>query len=141
MDEQIIKINIEIFRYIYNSIDIPQNILDKAVDIKNTYSCFNSYYDPKMIWAKKIYNINHGEDEIKLDLIIDDSPLKQNLYAPGTNSPIKSIDALKELSKDTKILFMPLAWNFFTEISKRIKAVRNEPQDKFLKYFPNVEVV
>ncbi len=76
-----------------------------------------------------------------LDLIIDDSPLKQNLYAPGTNSPIKSIDALKELSKDTKILFMPLAWNFFTEISKRIKAVRNEPQDKFLKYFPNVEVV
>ncbi len=76
-----------------------------------------------------------------LDLIIDDSPLKQNLYAPGTNSPIKSIDALKELSKNTKILFMPLAWNFFTEISKRIKAVRNEPQDKFLKYFPNVEVV
>ena len=76
-----------------------------------------------------------------LDLIIDDSPLKQNLYAPGTNSPIKSIDALKELSKDTKILFMPLAWNFFTEISKRIKAVRNEPQDKFLKYFPKVEVV
>jgi len=36
---------------------------------------------------------------------------------------------------------MPLAWNFFTEISKRIKAVRNEPQDKFLKYFPKVEVV
>ena len=76
-----------------------------------------------------------------LDLIIDDSPLKQNLYAPGTNSPIKSIDALKEFSKDTKIVFMPLAWNFFTEISQRIKAVRNEPQDKFLKYFPNVEVV
>ena len=37
MDEQIIKINIDNFRYIYNSIDIPQNILDKAVDIKNTY--------------------------------------------------------------------------------------------------------
>ena len=76
-----------------------------------------------------------------LDLIIDDSPLKQNLYAPGTNSPIKSVDALKEFSKETKIVFMPLAWNFFTEISQRIKAVRNEPQDKFLKYFPNVEVV
>jgi hypothetical protein len=26
-----------------------------------------------------------------LDLIIDDNPLKQNMYAPGTNSPIKSI--------------------------------------------------
>ena len=75
-----------------------------------------------------------------LDLIIDDSPLKQNMYAPGTNSPIKSTDALKEYSKEDKILFMPLAWNFFTEISQRIKQVRNEPQDLFLKYFPEVEV-
>ena len=75
-----------------------------------------------------------------LDLIIDDSPLKQNMYAPGTNSPIKSIDVLKEYSKEDKILFMPLAWNFFNEISQRIKQVRDEPQDLFLKYFPEVEV-
>ena len=77
---------------------------------------------------------------ISLDLIIDDSPLKQNMYAPGTNSPIKSISALKEYSKEDKILFMPLAWNFFTEISQRIKQVRDEPQDLFLKYFPKVEI-
>jgi len=75
-----------------------------------------------------------------LDLIIDDSPLKQNMYAPGTNSPIKSIESLKEFSKEDKILFMPLAWNFFTEIQQRIKTVRNEPQDLFLKYFPKVEI-
>ena len=75
-----------------------------------------------------------------LDLIIDDSPLKHNLYSPGHNSPIKSIDVLKEYSKEDKILFMPLAWNFFTEISNRIKVVRNEPQDLFLKYFPKVEI-
>ena len=75
-----------------------------------------------------------------LDLIIDDSPLKQNMYAPGTNSPIRSIDILKEYSKEDKILFIPLAWNFFTEISQRIKQVRDEPQDLFLKYFPEVEV-
>jgi hypothetical protein len=75
-----------------------------------------------------------------LDLIIDDSPLKQNMYAPGTNSPIKSIESLKEYSKEDKILFMPLAWNFFTEISQRIKSVRNEPHDLFLKYFPKVEI-
>jgi hypothetical protein len=77
---------------------------------------------------------------VPLDLIIDDSPLKQNMYASGTNSPIKSIDALKEYSKEDKILFMPLAWNFFTEISQRIKQVRNEPQDLFLKYFPEVRI-
>jgi SAM-dependent methyltransferase len=76
-----------------------------------------------------------------LDLIIDDSPLKQNLFAPGTNSLIKSIDALREYDKDDKIVFIPLAWNFFTEISQRIKSVRNEPTDLFLKYFPKVNIV
>ena len=35
---------------------------------------------------------------------------------------------------------MPLAWNFFNEISNRIKKVRDQPQDLFLKYFPEVEV-
>jgi hypothetical protein len=62
------------------------------------------------------------------------------MYCPGTNSPIKSIDVLKEYSKKDKILFMPLAWNFFTEISNRIKVVRNEPHDLFLKYFPKIEI-
>lgn len=57
MSEQIIKINIEQFKNEYNNItDIPENILDKVADIKKTYTCFNSFYDPKMIWAKKIYN-------------------------------------------------------------------------------------
>lgn len=76
-----------------------------------------------------------------LDLIIDDSPLKQNLYAPGTCSPIKSIDSLNNYSETDRILFIPLAWNFFTEISQRIKSVRNEPTDLFLKYFPKVNIV
>ena len=30
--------------------------------------------------------------DVKLDYIIDDNPLKQNLYTPGTNIEIKSID-------------------------------------------------
>lgn len=77
--------------------------------------------------------------DVPLDIIIDDSPLKQNLYTPGTNTVIKSIDVLKDY--DGKIIFMPLAWNFFTEISNRIKQVRNESSDLFLKYFPNINVV
>jgi 2-polyprenyl-3-methyl-5-hydroxy-6-metoxy-1,4-benzoquinol methylase len=75
-----------------------------------------------------------------LDLIIDDSPLKQDMYCPGHNTPIKSIEALINYSKDDKILFMPLAWNFFDEISQRIKKVRDQPNDLFLKYFPEVDV-
>jgi SAM-dependent methyltransferase len=75
-----------------------------------------------------------------LDLIIDDSPLKQNLYAPGTCSPIKSIDSLTGYAETDRILFIPLAWNFFTEISQRIRSVRNKEHDVFLKYFPKVYI-
>ena len=75
-----------------------------------------------------------------LDLIIDDSPLKQGQFAPGTNSAIKSIDSLNEFDSSHKIVFMPLAWNFFDEISKRIRTVRDNPNDLFLKYFPTVKI-
>jgi len=75
-----------------------------------------------------------------LDYIIDDNELKQNTYAPGTNTPVVSIDILEELS-DHKILFMPLAWNFFNEIRERILQVRDKDDDRFLRYFPEVQVV
>ena len=41
-------------------------------------------------------------------------------------------------SEDDKILFVPLAWNFYKEIRERIKKVRDCKGDMFLKYFPRV---
>jgi hypothetical protein len=126
MDEQIIKINIENFRYIYNSIDIPQNILDKAVDIKNTYSCFNSYYDPKMIWAKKIYNnkdkYNKPKNKSRFHIIIPDftkkSELKRCLIGNLNKLSIKNKDNIYEkikeiisLNNNIDDVFM-IIWNY-----------------------------
>jgi len=79
--------------------------------------------------------------DIKLDLIIDDNPLKHNLYTPGTKIVIKGPESIKEFSPNDKLVFIPLAWNFFTEISKRIKMKRDIKQDVFLKYFPKVEII
>ena len=126
MDEQIIKINIDNFRYIYNSIDIPQNILDKAVDIKNTYSCFNSYYDPKMIWAKKIYNnkdkYNKPKNKSRFHIIIPDftkkSELKRCLIGNLNKLSIKNKDNIYEkikeiisLNNNIEDVFM-IIWNY-----------------------------
>lgn len=72
----------------------------------------------------------------KLDYIIDDNPLKQNLYTPGTNIQIKSIDFIKTYSESDSILFIPLAWNFYKEIKSRISSVRLNKNDRYLKYFP-----
>jgi SAM-dependent methyltransferase len=87
--------------------------------------------------AKGMTLINAGD--LYLDLIIDDNPMKQGKFAPGSNIPIVSIDELDNLT-DRKIVFVPLAWNFFKEIKGKIKAKRNNSNDVFLKYFPTVEV-
>jgi hypothetical protein len=129
MDEQIIKISIEQFRDIYNSIDIPRNILDKAVDIKNTYSCFNSYYDPKMIWAKKIYNnkdkYNKPKVKSRFHIIIPDftkkSELKRCLIGNLNKLSIKNRDSIydkiKEIiaindNNDNKDNIFMIIWNY-----------------------------
>lgn len=78
---------------------------------------------------------------VDLDYIVDDNPRKQGRFSPGRDIPIVSMDVLLSLYNETdRILFVPLAWNFFTEIKKRIKNVRNNTNDRFLKYFPEVEV-
>ena len=76
---------------------------------------------------------------LKLDAIVDDNPLKQGRFAPGSNIPIVPIDYIKE-HKDTT-LFVPLAWNFYDEIVSKIKAARpTNEHDMYLKYFPEAEV-
>jgi hypothetical protein len=81
--------------------------------------------------------INFGE--LYLDFIIDDNPLKQGLFAPGSNIPVVAIDMLDECA-DLKVAFIPLAWNFFTEIQKNIKGKRDKEGDIFIKYFPTISI-
>lgn len=75
---------------------------------------------------------------IDLDFIVDDSPLKQGKFASGTQIPIVGITELDKINKDEKVLFIPLAWNFFQEIKQRIQSARLNEHDRFLRYFPKV---
>ncbi len=87
--------------------------------------------------AKGMTLINFGD--LYLDFIIDDNPLKQGLYCPGSHTPVVGIDMLDEC-RDLKVAFIPLAWNFFTEIRSKIKTKRDNPADVFIQYFPTVKV-
>jgi 2-polyprenyl-3-methyl-5-hydroxy-6-metoxy-1,4-benzoquinol methylase len=87
--------------------------------------------------AKGMTLLNYAD--VSLDFIVDDNPLKQNTFSPGRDIPIVSSSHLKQYGTE-KILFVPLAWNFFTEIKTKIKAIRDNSDDKFLKYFPEVTV-
>jgi hypothetical protein len=77
--------------------------------------------------------------KVDLDFIVDDNPLKQNTYSPGRDIPIVASSHLTQYSTE-KILFVPLAWNVFDEIKTKIKTVRDNKEDKFLKYFPEVSI-
>ena len=78
--------------------------------------------------------------DVELDVIIDDNELKQELYTPGTNILIKSNEHLKTYLDTDKILFIPLAWNFYAEIRDRILKTRENKNDWFLRYFPEVKL-
>lgn len=82
--------------------------------------------------------LNFGN--IHLHAIIDDNSLKQNLYTPGMKIKIMSSDFLLNIEPSAKVVFIPLAWNFYKEIKTRIKAKRNNPNDLFVKYFPQLEI-
>ena len=120
--------------YKKNILKIKEELVKLLLDLKSNNFKIIGYGAA----AKGMTLINYTK--IPLDYIIDDNPLKQNKFTPGSNIPIYSINKLKELDPNEKIIFIPLAWNFYDEIYKRIKEVRNNVHDKFVRYFPEVRI-
>ena len=77
---------------------------------------------------------------VTLDFIVDDNPLKQGKFTPGTSIPIVSMDHLETIKNKEKVCFVPLAWNFFEEISKKISSTRPNIKTTYIKYFPVFEI-
>ena len=118
--------------------DYKQNILNIVKSFKKVVEHVQGEYPVIGYGAAAKGNTFLNFADVKLDYVIDDNELKQGLYTPGTNIEIKSVELLKEYDEDDRILFVPLAWNFYDEIRKRIKKVRDNKNDLFLKYFPRV---
>lgn len=53
-----------------------------------------------------------------IDFVVDDNPMKQKLFCPGSNLPIKSIESLIEVDNP---VILSTAWNFNEEIKKRLR--------------------
>lgn len=72
-----------------------------------------------------------------LDFIVDDSPLKQDLYSPGLHIPIYSSSYINTFKPDYLLI---LAWNFADSIIKKNKKFQ-ESGGKFIIPLPNLEVI
>ena len=77
---------------------------------------------------------------IRLEYIVDESHLKYGNYTPGSNTFIESPDALDPSLEPDPLLIVITAWNFYDEIYAKIKAIRDNPDDLFCRYFPTVEI-
>lgn len=120
--------------YAKNAYEIINNLKETI----NQYKNLNYHIVGYGAAAKANTLLNFGN--ITLDFIIDDNKLKQGLYTPGTGIEICDISILDTIPKKDNILFIPLAWNFYNEISGRIKKYRASSNDKYLRYFPELIV-
>ncbi|MBT3720049.1 class I SAM-dependent methyltransferase [archaeon] len=69
--------------------------------------------------------------------IIDDNPLKQNLFTPGNKIPVKDFSHIKE---DPPNYIIILAWNFFNPIMNKINKIY--PQKfKFILPLPSPKII
>lgn len=77
--------------------------------------------------------------KINLSYTVDDNPLKWGYMTPGRNIPIRNPDYLKKEEEDLYVVI--LAWNFYTEIAKRIRKIRPNNKDFAIFYVPNIKQI
>jgi SAM-dependent methyltransferase len=85
--------------------------------------------------AKAITVLNAAS--IQPDFLLDESPLKIGLYAPGCNLVVDSLISVGEWDRPT--LFIISAWNFRTELTKKLSDIGVPLGSKFYSYFPKPE--
>eukprot|EP00469_Lotharella_globosa_P009610 CAMPEP_0167777912 /NCGR_PEP_ID=MMETSP0111_2-20121227/3967_1 /TAXON_ID=91324 /ORGANISM="Lotharella globosa, Strain CCCM811" /LENGTH=1084 /DNA_ID=CAMNT_0007668169 /DNA_START=6 /DNA_END=3260 /DNA_ORIENTATION=- len=79
----------------------------------------------------------------KLDFVLDDAPLKQNNYCPGTDIPVRATSSLTTLDNSKPLALVILAWNFWKEISQNIrKALRGRYEEVLIICpFPSARII
>ena len=82
--------------------------------------------------AKAITLLNAAQ--IKPDHLLDESPLKIGLYAPGCNTLVEPLTAVASWTIPT--LFVLSAWNFRFELTSKINKLGQPTGSKFYTYFP-----
>jgi hypothetical protein len=153
MDEKVIKIGLSVFQNRYNNIEVPDSIIKKAEALRKSCSCFNSFYDPKMIWEKKLNNRKEKNTQIlsnsgsvnnknRVHIIIPDfsdiSNTKRALIGYLNKLTIKNKDIISEKIKNiidnnkTEEIFL-IIWSY-------IKGTENDNNIyiKLLEYFDTV---
>ena len=128
-------------------LDRAQTYVDWATGVKELITRLKEQIEEYQAWGYHV--IGYGAaakgmtllnaSNIRMDAVVDDNTLKQNTWCPGTTIPVVSSDYIRSIPENQRVLFVPLAWNFYAEITKKIRKIRNSEQDIFLRYFPTIK--
>jgi SAM-dependent methyltransferase len=122
VQEQKHPITKETLNYFYNKIQQEKNkITNYLKSLKHEGKKIVAYGAPAKL-TTLFYEFDINSELV--DFVIDDSPLKQGLYTPGSHIPILSADSVDFSSID--VIFIA-AWNFAPSIIENIrKLLRKE---------------
>jgi SAM-dependent methyltransferase len=82
--------------------------------------------------AKSMTLLNAGG--IKPDRLLDESPLKIGLHAPGVGTRIDALTSCKQLQSPG--FFVIAAWNFRDELIRKLRTIGPPSGSVFFSYFP-----
>ena len=109
----------EIFRAFNQNIDrVKQGLAKLIKELKMQNRTIAGYGAP----TKATTLLTHFDLGNALDFIVDDNPLKQNLYSPGHHIPVYPASELYVRPPDYLLI---LAWNFAADIMNRHKQFRD----------------
>lgn len=86
--------------------------------------------------AAKAITFMHAAN-LQPDYIFDEAPLKIGRFIPGTDSPIQSLADLAQIQEPCA--FVISAWNFRSELERKVRALYKFGYPEFLIYFPKLE--
>lgn len=113
---------------------VRDKLVDYIKNIKKQNNIIAAYGAPAK--GNTLLNFcNIGKEYI--EYIVEDNPLKQGLFAPGTHIPVVSPSMLEEKTPDYIII---LAWNFADEILEKAKKFRDNGV-KFIIPLPDPRIV
>lgn len=115
------------------------NRMNEVTSIVNQYKTKNYKIVFVGAAAKAITFIN--STKIKPDFLLDESPYKIGLFAPGSLCKVESLNSISKYSFNEPCLFIISAWNFRTELVKKIKMIGAPGNSIFLSYFPEVNFI
>jgi len=125
----------ETFTQFSNHINDVRNDLNKLIKgLKESGKTIAGFGAPTKA-TTLMAHFNLGKSE--LDFIVDENPLKQNLFSPGNHIPVFSADEIYKQKPDYLLI---LAWNFADPIMKNHKRYL-EQGGKFILPMPKPQIV